>query len=579
MIQEQAQQGSNWEYLCSLLRTLLAVPYDSLVGRGMWRLIVSTANRVVTTSQKENVEFLSNQDILDLIGRKQLLDEKFNAIHDEDTSQDAMRQRIRQLEDELLDLKRVTRFASSTPEYTARLISDILSQVSDVMEVKFARDDPIYSKYFTLLESGARMEDVLALCRKEGNDEKVVRGPAVTLSVKPEFVKRIQADALKNAPPGTVTAAAGTSTAAGTAPVEDPNDPRKKPEYAKWFKLQQMGIPREHLVLKMEAEGVDPSILDYQPPGGMAPASGGTAAPADDPNDPRKKPEFAKWFKLQQMGIPREHLVLKMEAEGVDPSILDYGGPAATPAAPAEEVVRPRKKEEKKAEAEKPKSTRRRPKQNPEQKMKNVHWDPVDDDKIDASVWRSMHDTVEGLDYALLTTTFKAKENTFLANSVASVDLSVKKQAEMVQLVTDAKRLRNVGMAVARLKCSFESLKIDILRVDDAVLTDDMVRILKENAPTAEEIELVKGYDGSVEMLGDVDRFFKVLSTIPDLQNRIKCIAIRKTLREDLKDMQADFTAFGAAMRCCAESAKFARLMEVVLAIGNYMNGACGRWE
>ena len=518
MIQEQAQQGSNWEYLCSLLRTLLAVPYDSLVGRGMWRLIVSTANRVVTTSQKENVEFLSNQDILDLIGRKQLLDEKFNAIHDEDTSQDAMRQRIRQLEDELLDLKRVTRFASSTPEYTARLISDILSQVSDVMEVKFARDDPVYSKYFTLLESGARMEDVLALCRKEGNDEKVVRGPAVTLSVKPEFVKRIQADALKNAPPGTVTAAAGTSTAAGTAPVEDPNDPRKKPE-------------------------------------------------------------FAKWFKLQQMGIPREHLVLKMEAEGVDPSILDYGGPAATPAAPAEEVVRPRKKEEKKAEAEKPKSTRRRPKQNPEQKMKNVHWDPVDDDKIDASVWRSMHDTVEGLDYALLTTTFKAKENTFLANSVASVDLSVKKQAEMVQLVTDAKRLRNVGMAVARLKCSFESLKIDILRVDDAVLTDDMVRILKENAPTAEEIELVKGYDGSVEMLGDVDRFFKVLSTIPDLQNRIKCIAIRKTLREDLKDMQADFTAFGAAMRCCAESAKFARLMEVVLAIGNYMNGACGRWE
>ena len=116
MIQEQAQQGSNWEYLCSLLRTLLAVPYDSLVGRGMWRLIVSTANRVVTTSQKENVEFLSNQDILDLIGRKQLLDEKFNAIHDEDSSQDAMRQRIRQLEDELLERyglvqKRVADFA------------------------------------------------------------------------------------------------------------------------------------------------------------------------------------------------------------------------------------------------------------------------------------------------------------------------------------------------------------------------------------------------------------------------------------------------------------------------------------
>ena len=377
--------------------------------------------------------------------------------------------------------------------------------------------------------------------------------------------------------------------------MDDPNDPRKKPEYKKWFKLLQMGIPRENLEVKMKVEGVDPSILDYQPPattgGQAAPAASSApsapAAPVDDPNDPRKKPEYAKWFKLLQMGIPRENLEVKMKVEGVDPSILDYQPPATTggqaapaapptasaaPSAPAAEVARP-KKEEKKVVAEKQKSTRRRTKQNPEQKMKNIHWDPVDDDKIDSSVWKSMHDTVDSIDYALLTTTFKAKENTFLTSSMVSVDQSVKKQDEVVQLVTDAKRLRNVGMAVARLKCSFESLKIDILRVDDSVLTDDMVRVLKENAPTNEEIELVKGYDGSIEMLGDVDRFFKVLSTIPNLQNRINCISIRKTLPGDLKDLQTDFTAFGMAMRCCAESTKFERLMEVILAIGNYMNG------
>ena len=263
VIQKQAQQGSNWEYLCSLLRTLLTIPYDSLVGRGMWRLIVSTANRVVTINMKENVEFLSNEDILDLINRKQLLNERYDAIHDEDTSQDMLRQRIRQLEDELMNMKHVTRFAVASPDYSVRLVSDLLSQVSDVMNVKFARDDPVYSKYFTLLESGAHMEDVVELCRREGNDERVVHGPAVTLTVKQEYIKRIQNEAVKNmssvpvtpatpaapatpatpaAPAATVVPGAPTASSAPAAsdapanatapaaPVDDPNDPRKKPE-------------------------------------------------------------------------------------------------------------------------------------------------------------------------------------------------------------------------------------------------------------------------------------------------------------------------------------------------------------
>ena len=575
-IQEQAQKGSNWEYLCSLLRSLLAVPYDNLVGRTMWRQIVNTTNRVVAMNMKETEDFLTNQDVLDLIEKKQLLNERYDAIREEDMSNDSLRKRIHELEDEIEEMKRKTKFGSfSGSDYSNRFISDMMSQLTDVMNVKYMREDPVYSKYFALLESGAKIDDVVELCKKEGNDEKVVRGPAVILTVKDSYVKRVQDDAAKTAP---AEPSKSTVSAMPAAPADDPNDPRKKPEYQKWFRLLKMNIPKEHLIPKMIAEGVDPSILDYQPP-----QTETTQAPADDPNDPRKKPEFQKWFRLLKMNIPKEHLIPKMIAEGVDPSILDYGsngpngpnssnGPNPQPAQ-SEEEWRPAKKEEKKPEEKKPKSTRRKAKQEPEQKMKNIHWDPVDDDKIDASAWRQMKDSVAGLDYSKLTSMFKAKENTFLMNSEANVDLSVKKQEEMVQLVTDAKRLRNVGMAIARLKCSYQALKVDILRVDDTVLNDDMVRILRENAPTEEEIELVKGYDGSVELLNDVDRFFKVLSTIPNLQTRLKCIFIRKTLPNDLRDAGADFRAFGDAMELCVESEKFCRLLELILAIGNYMNG------
>ena len=76
IIQREAQDGCNWEYLCTLLKDLLTIPHDNLVGRMMWRLITRTANRVVTANMKEDIETLSNADLLDLIGKKQILDEK-----------------------------------------------------------------------------------------------------------------------------------------------------------------------------------------------------------------------------------------------------------------------------------------------------------------------------------------------------------------------------------------------------------------------------------------------------------------------------------------------------------------------
>ena len=73
IIQREAQDGCNWEYLCTLLKDLLTIPHDNLVGRMMWRLITRTANRVVTANMKEDIETLSNADLLDLIGKKQIL--------------------------------------------------------------------------------------------------------------------------------------------------------------------------------------------------------------------------------------------------------------------------------------------------------------------------------------------------------------------------------------------------------------------------------------------------------------------------------------------------------------------------
>ena len=147
-IQSHTLAGSNWAYLCSLLRSLLVIPYDNLVGRSMWRMIVTTTNQIVTSSMKETQEFLSNQDILELINKKQILDEKYEAIRDEDAIQEQYRQQIHELQDQLDEERMKVTPIQSSSDFTGHLVSDLIAQCSNYMEVSYMRDDSIYGKYF-----------------------------------------------------------------------------------------------------------------------------------------------------------------------------------------------------------------------------------------------------------------------------------------------------------------------------------------------------------------------------------------------------------------------------------------------
>ena len=263
------------------------------------------------------------------------------------------------------------------------------------------------------------------------------------------------------------------------------------------------------------------------------------------------------------MHIPKEHLILKMEQEGVDPSILDYQSPVSKQhpkeepsqdvwsAKPASNPT-PKPKPKPVIQEKKVEPRRRQLRIVPEVRMKNLYWDCIDNAAIEGSLWEKMHDTTEKeINYGELESLFAAKENSFLMNrSTTAAMQSTEQEEKKVQLIRDEKRLRNVGMAIARLKHKTEELRDAILEVDDKILDTEMIRILVSNTPTDEEIELMKGYDGDVDQLEDVDRFFKILSTVPDLKVRLACIQIRNSF-----------------------STKLGHLIEIILAIGNFLNG------
>jgi hypothetical protein len=104
-----------------------------------------------------------------------------------------------------------------------------------------------------------------------------------------------------------------------------------------------MHIPKPAVCMKMQAEGLDPAILDMDPekpaPGSGGGGGGGNEAPkcGHRPLNTCRKvliyppplvrlkedPQYAKFFKMLSMHIPKPAVCMKMQAEGLDPAILD----------------------------------------------------------------------------------------------------------------------------------------------------------------------------------------------------------------------------------------------------------------
>ncbi|KAJ8598313.1 hypothetical protein CTAYLR_007538 [Chrysophaeum taylorii] len=119
-------------------------------------------------------------------------------------------------------------------------------------------------------------------------------------------------------PPEEVAPSAG-----GKKKVKKQRPPLKDdPRFKKYFKMLAMHLPRGAVEIKMHAEGVDPKILDYDP---NKPLPGEESDSSDEDEGPPLKddPRFKKYFKMLAMHLPRGAVEIKMQAEGVDPKILD----------------------------------------------------------------------------------------------------------------------------------------------------------------------------------------------------------------------------------------------------------------
>uniref|UniRef100_A0AAX7URD8 Formin-like 1a n=1 Tax=Astatotilapia calliptera TaxID=8154 RepID=A0AAX7URD8_ASTCA len=130
--------------------------------------------------------------------------------------------------------------------------------------------------------------------------------------------------------------------------------------------------------------------------------------------------------------------------------------------------------------------------------------------------------------------------------------------------------LRKEGMAASDICCVIETYNLKALSLD-------FLELLERFIPTEYEMKLIHNYECEgrpLDELSEEDRFMVRFSKIPRLSQRISTLTFMGNFPESVQLIQPQLNAIIAASMSIKSSTKLKKILEIILAFGNYMNSS-----
>ncbi|KAJ2165468.1 hypothetical protein EV180_002618 [Coemansia sp. RSA 518] len=225
----------------------------------------------------------------------------------------------------------------------------------------------------------------------------------------------------------------------------------------------------------------------------------------------------------------------------------------------------------------------------PKVKLKALQWDKLNDQNVESSMWSKLEDRSglkenDVMDTLHSTGTFTSLEKLFAAKQAVDIfALREKRRKEREEkkleeiTVLDSKRSYDVNIMLGMMKkLTFRDIRRALLRMDTSVISDNMLKQLLTYVPTPEERGLLSAYQGRPDRkrLGRAERFFLETMKIWHYEQRLRVTTTWAAWPETFRDLQQDIASVMTAAHAVSTSRHFPQVLEVVLSIGNFMNGS-----
>eukprot|EP00960_Hanusia_phi_P016471 485427-Hanusia_phi.AAC.1 len=134
-------------------------------------------------------------------------------------------------------------------------------------------------------------------------------------------------------------------------------------------------------------------------------------------------------------------------------------------------------------------------------------------------------------------------------------------------ILLSANRSQTIGVLLSHLKIPHDDFRKAIMSLDTRTL--QLMRLL----PTDQEVAALQSYTGPKEDLGVAERFLFELLCIPRLKPRLQCFVFILEFNARLHDLSENVEVFSYAVHDIKRCTSLIKVLEIVLALGNYMNG------
>ncbi|XP_077357714.1 delphilin isoform X2 [Festucalex cinctus] len=202
--------------------------------------------------------------------------------------------------------------------------------------------------------------------------------------------------------------------------------------------------------------------------------------------------------------------------------------------------------------------------------VKRLRWEQVENSE--GTIWGQLGedsdydkltDMVKYLDLDLHFGTQRRSKPTFLPENF--------KKKDVVEILSH-KKAYNASILIAHLKLSADELRQVLMDVTTDRLEPAHIKQLLLYAPDGDEVKKYEQFDQDPAKLSEPDQFIFQMLMVPEYKTRLRSLHLKTTLQERMEEMKVAYDYIYKASVELKTSKKLAKILEFVLAMGNYLN-------
>uniref|UniRef100_A0A672S9N7 Diaphanous related formin 1 n=2 Tax=Sinocyclocheilus grahami TaxID=75366 RepID=A0A672S9N7_SINGR len=211
----------------------------------------------------------------------------------------------------------------------------------------------------------------------------------------------------------------------------------------------------------------------------------------------------------------------------------------------------------------------------PEVQLKRANWSKIAaEDLSEGSFWlKAKEERFENKElFAKLTLTFSTQTKSKKDQEASEDKKNAQKKKVKELKVLDSKTSQNLSIFLGSNRMPYEEMKNVILEVSEKVLTENMVQSLLKLLPEQEQLNSLLEMKDEYEELAESEQFGVVISSVKRLKPRLSSILFKLQFDEQVNNIKPDLVAVKAACEELQKSESFAKMLEITLLLGNFMN-------